>query len=197
MVRRGMKSTAITGNLISRLTGLLVLGSLVLTGNLFAAGSAVEGVIKDASGRPIGGAQIRIEARNGASRSTMVRSDASGHYTYDGLAPGVTYRVTLLINGAVKASINNVLAKAGSTTLNFDLKTSSVSGNRVVTKNGKHYVYIPAETGSHLGGRWVEVDENGQADSTSVNNVERAGSEALRRMQSNSGAVGNMTGGGH
>jgi hypothetical protein len=76
------------------------------------------------------------------------------------------------------------------------LKTSSVSGNRVVTKNGKHYVYIPSETGSHLGGRWVEVDENGNADSVGVNNVERAGSEALRRIQSNSGAVGGMSGTG-
>jgi hypothetical protein len=175
---------------------LLVLGAFIFAGNLFAAASAVEGVVKDDNGRPIGGADVRIEARSGHSVTGVVKSDARGHYIYEGLTPGVTYRVTLLIKGAVRASINNVLAKSGSTELNFELKTSSVSGDRVVTKNGKHYVYVPSETGSHLGGRWVEVDENGQADSTSVNNVERAGSEALRRMQSNSGTTGGMTGGG-
>ena len=69
-------------------------------------------------------------------------------------------------------------------------------GNSVVAKTGKRYVYIPSETGSHLGGRWVEVDENGQANSVNVNNVERANAEALRRIQSNSGAVGGMGGSG-
>lgn len=170
---------------------------VVLTESVFAAGSGVEGIIKDANGHPIGGAAVRVEARTGRSWSSLVKSDARGHYVSDGLTPGATYRVTLMINGAVRASINNVLAKSGSIQLNFDLKNTSVSGNSVVTRNGKHYVYLPAETGSHLGGRWVEVDENGQADSVGVNNVERAGSEALRRMQSNSGGMGNMTGGGH
>jgi len=182
---------------VPRLVTLVAVGAFAFVASLFAAAPAIEGTVKDGNGRPIIGADVRIEARNGGNWNRHQKSDSNGYYIFDGLTPGVTYRVTLVVNGAVKASINNVLAKGGSTQLNFDLKTGSVSGNRVVTKNGKHYVYVPAETGSHLGGRWVEVDENGQADSTSVNNVERAGSEALRRMQSNSGAVGNMTGGGH
>lgn len=190
-----MEQTATNRHPVLPLTGLLLLGALIFTGNVFAGPSAVEGIVKDANARPIGGADVRVEARNRGS-SQVVKTDARGHYIYDGLTPGVTYRVTLVINGAVKASINNVLAKSGSTELNFDLKTSSVSGDRIVTKNGKHYVYIPSETGSHLGGRWVEVDENGNADSVGVNNVERAGSEALRRMQSNSGAVGGTSGTG-
>lgn len=183
-------------DLVPRLVTLLALSVFALVASLFAAASIVEGTIKDANGRPIIGAEVRIEVRNGSNWNRRQKSDSNGYYIFDGLTPGVTYRVTLVVNGAVKASINNVLAKGGATQLNFDLRTGSVSRNRMVTKNGKHYVYIPAETGSHLGGRWVEVDENGNADSTGVNNVERAGSEALRRMQSNSGAVGNMTGGG-
>jgi len=177
-------------------TRLIVLLLLLCARNLTAQTSAVEGMVKDPNGRPIAGANVRIEARNGKSWNRQVKSDARGHYAMDGLAMGTTYRVTLLINGGVKASINNVLAKSGATQLNFDLRTESVAGNRMVVKNGKRYVYIPSETGSHLGGRWVEVDENGQADSVGVNNVERAGSEALRRMQSNSGAVGGGPGGG-
>src|ERR1700693_1107120 len=191
-----MKQTGINKHPVSRLTRLLLLGALIFTGNVFAGTSAVEGIVKDANGRPISGADVRVEARTSGS-SWLVKTDARGHYIYGGLNPGTAYRVTLLINDAAKASINNVLAKAGSTQLNFDLKTSSVSGNRMVTKNGKHYVYIPDETGTHLGGRWVEVDENGQADSLGGNNAERANSEALRRMQSNSGAVNQMGGSGH
>ncbi len=184
-----------TEDSVRRLTKLLILGALIFTGDLFATGSAVEGIVKDANGRPISGADVRVEARKN-NWARLIKTDARGHYIYDGLTPGATYRVTLVINGTAKASINNVLAKAGSTELNFDLRTESISGSRVVTKKGKHYVYVPAETGSNLGGRWVEVDENGQADSVGVNNVERANSEALRRMQSNSGAVGAM-GSGH
>jgi len=190
-----MKQTAISKHPVSPLSRLLLLGALIFTGHALAGASAVEGIVKDATGRPIGGADVRVEAKNrGLSR--LVKTDARGHYIYDGLNPGTTYRVTLIINGTAKASINNVLAKVGSTQLNFDLKTSSVSGNRMVTKNGKHYVYIPDETGTHLGGRWVEVDDNGQADSIGVNNIERANAEALRRIQSNSGAVGQTVGGG-
>ncbi len=175
---------------------LAILITVLFAGNLVAQTSAVEGTVKDSNGRPLSGAEIRVEVKNGNGANKQVRSDSRGHYVLDGLAPGKTYRVTLLISGSVKASINNVLAKSGATQLNFDLRTGSVAGNHVVVKNGKRYVYIPSETGSHLGGRWVEVDENGQADSVGVNNVERAGSEALRRMQSNSGAVGGMGGSG-
>jgi hypothetical protein len=191
-----MTQTTANNSPIPSVTKFLILVTLVSAGNIFAAGSAVEGNVKDGNGRPIAGAEVQIEARN-RPWTALVKSDARGHYAYDGLTAGVTYRVTLHINGLIKASINNVLAKSGATQLNFDLKTTSVSGNSVVIKNGKHYVYVPSETGSHLGGRWVEVDENGHADSVGVNNVERAGSEALRRIQSNSGAMGNMTGGGH
>jgi hypothetical protein len=190
-----MKQTPMDHDLVLRLIRLLALGAFFFPGNLFAGISAVEGTIKDTNRRPIGGADVRVEAKNGSTWNRLVKSDTKGHYIYDGLTPGITYRVTLLINGVVKASINNVLAKAGSTELNFDLKTNSVFGNSVVMRKGKHYVYVPAETGSHLGGRWVEVDENGQADSVGVNNVERINAEALRRIQSNSGAVGNTLGG--
>jgi Carboxypeptidase regulatory-like domain len=184
-------------NLLARIATLPVLFTFVFAANLFAAGSVVEGTVRNGSGRAIAGAEVRIEARNGSNWSRSMKSDSNGFYIFDGLTPGATYRVTLVVNGAVKASINNVLAKAGATELNFGLQAKSVAGDRMVTKNGKHYVYVPAETGSHLGGRWVEVDENGNADSVGVNNVERVGSEALRRIQSNSGSMGNMSSGGH
>src|SRR5262249_43039408 len=166
---------------------VLVLVTLMFAGNSFAAGSAVEGVIRDANGRPIVGVDVRVEARTG-SWHKVVKSDARGHYACDGLTPGGTYRVTLIINGAPKASINNALAKSGPIQLNFDLRNSSVSGNPSATEKGKHYVYVPAETGAHLGGRWVAVDENGQADPVWGTNVARDNPERLRKSQSNRGS---------
>ena len=189
-----MKQTIANTNSAGSIVHLIVLGALVCAGHLFGQTSAVEGIVKDSNGRPLSGAEIRIEARNGSTWNRRVKSDAKGHYALNGVAPGTTYRVTLLLNGAVKASINNILARQGSTQLNFDLRGVSVMGNSVVAKNGKRYVYVPSETGSHLGGHWVEVDDNGQANSVGVNNVERANAEALRRMQSNSGAVGGTGG---
>lgn len=75
------------------------------------AGSALEGTVKDSRGNPIKGAEIRIQPRN-ANVSKATRSDASGHYFCDNLAIGTDYRVTLTINGMVKASLLNVRAGA-------------------------------------------------------------------------------------
>src|SRR5438105_465788 len=92
---------------------LVAFALLVLAGNLCPAAapiSAIEGTVKDANGRPIKAADIRIEAKK-QNFSKVVKSDAKGHYFSDGLASGATYRISLLVNGAVKASINNVQTK--------------------------------------------------------------------------------------
>jgi hypothetical protein len=108
-----------------------------------AAGTSVEGVVKDPTGGPIKAADVRIEANN---FSKIVRTDARGHYVCDGLGVG-TYKVTLVVNGQVKASILDAKTQAGKgTQLNFNLTGKTVS------------IYFPP---SIMGGRWVEVDENG------------------------------------
>src|SRR6266705_4011063 len=93
-------------NLItSRLFGsvLVILVSLVLMGgNAWAGTPSLEGIVKDATGRPIKGGDVRIEATN---FSKIVKTDASGHYISDGLVVG-TYTVTLVVNGSVKAWIS-------------------------------------------------------------------------------------------
>src|SRR5437870_13671077 len=97
---------------------LSLVGSLLVTFTGWAAGaSALEGVVKDPTGRPIKGADVRIEAKN---FSKIAKTDASGHYISSGLAVG-TYKVTLVVNGSVKASIPNAKTQLGkSTQLNFD-----------------------------------------------------------------------------
>jgi TolB-like protein len=130
------------------------------TNKITADGSAsIQGFVKDAKGEPIEGADVRIESRNGKQVFSTVKTDPKGRYISQGLEAGV-YRVTLLVNGAVKASIMNTQTKANQPTqLNFDFKPTSQAGN--IAKGGKHMVWVPNRTGSHLGGAWVEVDDKG------------------------------------
>jgi Carboxypeptidase regulatory-like domain len=132
-----------------------------------ATDTSVEGVVKDPTGRPIKAADVRIEAKN---LSKIVRTDARGHYICDGLGVG-TYKVTLVVNGQVKASILDAKTQAGKATqLNFNLTRKMVS-----TKKNTHMVYFPPSRETRMGGRWVEVDENGNIVGTTgpgASNVE-------------------------
>jgi len=134
------------------------------TNKITADGPAsIQGFVKDAKGEPINGAGVRIESRDGKQVFGTVTTDPKGRYISQGLQPGV-YRVTLLVNGAAKASIMNTQTKANQPTqLNFDLKPASQAGN--IAKGGKRMVWVPARTGSHIGGNWVEVDDGAKTHS--------------------------------
>src|SRR5438874_13368053 len=75
---------------------LSLIGVLFVAFSVSAGTSVLEGVVKDASGRPIKGADVRIEAKN---FSKILKTDASGRYVTDVLAVG-TYQVTLVIKWA-------------------------------------------------------------------------------------------------
>src|SRR5436309_15431101 len=82
------------------------IGVMLFVASGSAASSALQGIVKDAKGHPIQSADIRIEAANTGRLLTTVKTDAYGRYTLEGLVAG-NYRVNLIVNGAVKASINN------------------------------------------------------------------------------------------
>jgi len=138
-----------------------------------AGTSTFEGIAKDASGRPIKGADVRIEGKSG---NQVVKTDATGHYISNGLTPGI-YKVTLVANGSVKASILNAKAQSSKPTqLNFDLK-------QAVGPAKRHMVWVPGDTGTHIGtGRWVTVDDNGNpVDDSRTNNVTRLNGSVLNQ----------------
>jgi len=134
---------------------IILFVSLCLTLKVQAeAVATLYGIVKDTKGQPLQGAEIRIQGSE-ASKIGKVHTDANGHYSYAGLETG-TYNVTLVVNSVTKASISNVKTKTGEAqSLNFDLQSSAMA--RPFAK-GKHYVWIPATTGTHLGS-WVEVDD--------------------------------------
>ena len=153
------------------------------TAETITVAGTLKGIVKDPKGHPIKSADIRIETKNGGKLLKTVKTDANGRYISDGLPAG-TYRVTLVVNGAVKTSINSTKIELGEPTqLNFDLRSTSSSQAPGPTKKGKHMVWVPAFTGSRLPGYWVEVDDSGSwAGAASANNVVRISAEELERQ---------------
>jgi hypothetical protein len=138
-----------------------------VTLSAFADTSVLEGLVKDPGGHPIRNADVRIEAKN---FSKIVKTDASGRYVGDGLAVD-TYKVTLIIHGQVKASILDAKTQLDKPTqLNFDL-----TGKTASAKKHTHMVYVTPDIDTHIGGgRWVEVDDNGNV----VNNATNTGASS-------------------
>ena len=155
------------------------IGITLFVASASAASSVLQGIVKDAKGHPIQGADIRIEATKTGGLLTTVKTNVNGRYSLEGLAAG-NYRVTLVVNGAVKGSINNTTLEPGeSTQLNFELKQTRAS---VTVTKGKHWVWIPAFTGSRLPGRWMEVgDSNSWASVAPANHIVRVSAEEVQR----------------
>ena len=156
------------------------IGVMLFVASASAGSPVLQGIVKDANGHPIQGANIRIEATKTGKLLTMVKTNVNGRYTLEGLAAG-NYRVTLVVNGAVKASINNTTLEPGeSTQLNFELKQTRAY---VTVTKGKHRVWMPPFTGSRLPGRWVEVDDSGgwSAANATANHIVRVSAEELAR----------------
>ena len=139
-----------------------------------SAGTSVEGVVKDSSERSVKGADVRIEATNFLK---TVKTDGNGHYMCDGLVVGA-YKVTLLVNGRVKATILDAKTQAGKATqLNFKL-----TGKMVSAKKRTHMVWVPPDLSTHIGGRWVEVDEDGNVvNNTGFSSVETTRGPAVQQ----------------
>ncbi len=164
---------------VSIITALVLVG-----GGAWAA--AIEGIVLDQKGLPLKGADVRLERSGGGTWKQVVKTDDKGHYTCGNLEAGAIYRVSLAVNNTVKASITNVKTRVSpAVAMNFNLQTDKSGGSATVasssSKKKTHRVWAPGETGSNLGGRWVEVEGDGVEPS--VNNVKKASGDSVRSMQ--------------
>src|SRR6476661_9783867 len=117
-----------------------LMGLLLCAVNAWAGPASIQGIVKDAKGQPIKGADVRIESVDGKQLFKTVKTDARGRYISQGLQLRI-YRVTLLVNGAVKASITNIKTKQDQATeLNFDLKRLATTRGTTERKKGNHVV---------------------------------------------------------
>jgi hypothetical protein len=169
-------------DMLTKLLRMGIIGLMLCAADAWAGPGSIQGVVRDAKGQPIKSADVRVESRDGKQLFNTVKTDARGRYISQGLQPGV-YRVSLVVNGAIKASITNTKTKSDQTTqLNFDLKPVAAAQANTQQKSGKHMVWMPPSTGSHTGGRWVEVDGGG-TDAANALNVKRGSAETLRQQQ--------------
>jgi hypothetical protein len=140
----------------------------------------IQGVVKDSKGNPIGGAEVHIQAKDGSGFQKIIRTDGAGYYGVSNL-PVTDYEVVLFVGGQIKASLTNQHVFSNKPTqMDFKL-TGQYSAN--TQKKHTHMVYVPAETGSNLSGRWVEVDDVTGAGAASSNNVKKLSGDAVRKMQ--------------
>ena len=73
-----------------------LMGFLLCAANAWAGPASIQGIVKDAKGQPIKGADVRVESRDGKQVFNTVKTDAKGRYISQGLKPGV-YRVSLVV----------------------------------------------------------------------------------------------------
>ena len=120
-----------------------------------AFGQSIEGTVRGSDGKALKDAEVRVEQKGNKSVVTT-KTDARGHYSYARLSPGV-YKVSVVLGGAVQSSVN-VKTTTTNSRIDFDLKPAAA-------KKVKHYVWVDAKTGTHMGSGWVEVNDAGETPS--------------------------------
>jgi hypothetical protein len=156
-----------------------------------AGPATIQGDVRDSRGQAIAGAEVHIKSKD-QSTEKIIKTDAKGHYAITALPVG-DYAVVLFVNGLIKASINNTTTRADKPT-QLDFKLNGAFAANKPAKKHTHMVYVPGETGSHLGGHWVEVEDN-TSGNAGANNVQKLSGDAVRGLQS-TGSSG-MSNGGH
>ncbi len=110
----------------SRLKSLIFPAFALLFASLpaFSQVTAVEGIVKDETGKPVQNAVINFD-RTDIKGHYSVKTDKKGHYGHYGLPYG-TYDVTLLVDGKQRDSIKGLKTRPGDpSTQNFDLKATA------------------------------------------------------------------------
>jgi len=152
------------------LTASFVAVAGVFSGAAF--GQSIEGTVRGSDGKALKDSEVRVEQKGNKSVVTT-KTDARGHYSYSRLSPGV-YTVSVVLDGAVKSSLN-VKTTTTNSKIDFDLKPAAAT-------KVKHYVWVPARTGTHMGSGWVEVDDGSNAAPGALNSQTSSG-ELAREMQ--------------
>ena len=148
----------------------------VLAATLSANAATIEGSVRDTNGKLAKGAEIRVERTDGGANLVTANTDNRGKYVLNGVNVGI-YTVTAIAPSGAKSVIKNIRPKSGlSVRLEFDMRPSNAP-DKV-----RQFVWIPAPTGTHLQGQWVEVT-HGQVTDVAMQRVEKKTGRYLQTMQ--------------
>jgi len=147
-------------------TQLPRVGSILLAFGLMAASASaqncsVRGLVKGMDGKPLAGAQVKIERVDAKAKAINTNADAKGNYVANGLPVG-TFKVTASSKTNAK-EIGGITTKSGSA-VTVDVNLSVKSNNKLE----KHYVRIKSERGAEMGDRWEEDSKAGPIMKTEV-----------------------------
>ena len=137
-----------------------------------AFGQSFEGTVRGSDGKTLKDAEVRVQGKD--KKVATTKTDTRGHYSYARLSPGV-YKVSIVVGGAVQSSVN-VKTAPNNSKIDFDLKPAAA-------KKVKHYVWVDAKTGTHMGSGWVEVDDAGNAAPGALNTDTASGDLAREMMR--------------
>jgi Carboxypeptidase regulatory-like domain len=178
----------------SMVIGLLCLG-LGSIASARADGLAIKGQVKGTDGKPLAGAQVRVQRADGKGQVLTTATDSKGEYAIRNLdlAP---YAITTVINKkpVQVASIRtrqNAWVRA-----DFDLSaTASASSGKAAPKR-KRMVWVAGETGTHIGaGHWETVEDSNTGVGASA--VQRVDGSILQAPNNGLNPSGGVAGPGH
>jgi Carboxypeptidase regulatory-like domain len=154
------------------ISSFLVAAAFAFCPSTPAQAAGIQGGVLGADGRPLQGAEVRIERQDKTGGAPVTtQTNAKGSYASSALPAG-TYKISVVENGAVKSTVT-VKTSGETARVDFDLKPSP--GKQV-----KHYVLVSG-TGTHLAARWVEADANGSPIAGTLNMEVKSG-ELEREM---------------
>jgi hypothetical protein len=162
------------------ISSFLVAAAFAFAPSTPAQASGIEGQVRGVDGRPLQGAQVRIERQDKTGAPVTTQTNANGSYTSSALPAGI-YKISVVENGKVKSNVTIQMA-ASRARVDFNLKPSAGA-------NVKLYVLVPG-AGTHLPPHWVEADANGTPIARGSNmDVASAAlaQDMLRRQTNNTG----------
>jgi hypothetical protein len=124
-------------------------GAFILEPSVLAQVAPLQGNLLGADGRPLQGAEVRIEGKDKPSVPITASTGRNGQYLFAELPAGI-YRLSVLEGGAAKVSVN-IKMRGEKARIDFDLRPGA-------EKKIRNYVWVVGRTGSNLPGRWAEKE---------------------------------------
>ena len=117
---------------VARLSICVAVLLLELSAVACAAGGTVSGLVKDALGRPLGGATVRLETSEGLT-ARRTSTDDQGRFTFSDVPPG-TYALVAERGGFETATAIGIVAEAEGWSVDFTLASRQPLDVSVATK---------------------------------------------------------------
>jgi hypothetical protein len=155
---------------------LVAFGLLSATALAWADNKSIQGTVTSTDGKPLAEATVRAERLDAKAAPAFTKTDERGNYAFKNLPAGA-YVVIAIVKDVPKSRAMVKTRSDGWAKVDFDLRVRADSASVK-----KHYVWVKGEAGTHIGGRWVLVEEG---VTPGVNAVDKVGGQDLRTMQQN------------